>query len=110
MGVVPLFRLVVVHRLDPQAVRLLERGKELLDSLGRKPGDDDDLFDACGCEVHEHEVEDRAAVTQRRRVLGRSLRERTEPPAGACRKHDRLHALFQSGRMGRRFYHGASIR
>ena len=89
-----------------ETVALLELGDELVDAAGREAGHDGDLLDAHRGEVREDEVEDRSALAEREKGLRELAGQRPEAPAGARRQHDCLHVT--SGRMGRRFYHGAS--
>ena len=111
VGVVPFLRALVSEGLDPQAVAGFEVGHELVDPLGREPGHDDDLLDADGPQVGEHEVEDGALVAEREQRLRELARERPQPPARPRGQDHALHRpLVSSGPMGRRFYHGASSR
>src|SRR6185312_14198304 len=97
---------VVENRAQPETVALLELGEELVDAAGCEAGHDGDLLDAHRSEVLEDEVEDRSALAKWEKGLRKLTGQRPEAPAGARRQHDCLHVT--SGRMGRRFYHGAS--
>src|SRR3954451_5876169 len=82
VAVVPLERLLVEDRAQPQAAALLELGQPLVDALRRVPGDDRGLLEARRAQVRQGRLEDRQPVAhlqQRLRQLGRQLPEPASP-------------------------------